>query len=58
MEAVVLGDGGTNYALTVQLLLDAGADQSIGDAKGVTPLEHAKSKGYEKMVNLLLNHQR
>lgn len=57
IEAVVLGDGGPNHTLTVKLLLDAGADQSIGDSKGVTALQHAKSRGFERMVKLLLDHQ-
>ena len=53
IEAVVLGDGGENHIETVRLLVDAGADQTIGDSEGVTPLEHAKSRGYADMVRLL-----
>lgn len=52
IEAVVLGDGGADHIATVKLLLDAGADRSIGDFQGVTPLEHAKSRGYNEMVVL------
>ncbi len=52
MESVVLGDGGPDHLETARLLLAAGADQSIGDANGVTPLEHAKSSGYQEMVEL------
>ena len=53
IEAVILGDGGLDHIKTVELLLDAGADQSIGDKQGVTAFEHAKSRGYKEMVKLL-----
>jgi ankyrin repeat protein len=53
IEAVVLGDGGINHIKTVQLLVDAGADKSIGDGSGVTPLQHATSRGYAEMVEIL-----
>ena len=52
IEAVVLGNGGADHIETVRLLLNAGADQSIGDLQGVTPLEHAKSRGYQEMIKL------
>ncbi len=55
IEAVVLGDGGPDHTQTVKILLDAGADQNIGDSQGVTPLEHARANGYEKMIKLFLN---
>ncbi|NNE87211.1 MAG: ankyrin repeat domain-containing protein [Silicimonas sp.] len=53
MEAVVLGDGGPDHIKTVQILVDAGADQTIPDRDGATPLEHARSRGYRKIVNIL-----
>ena len=53
IEAVILGDGGSDHIKTVELLLDAGADQSIGDKQGITALEHAKSRSYKEMVQLL-----
>jgi len=53
IEAVVLGDGGADHIETVRLLVEAGADQTIGDSQGVTPLEHAQSRGYIDMVQLL-----
>jgi len=52
MEAVVLGNGGPAHIETVKLLLEAGADKSIADNQGVTPLQHAKSSGYSEMVRL------
>lgn len=53
MEAVVLGDGGADHQQVVRLLLDAGADSSIPDRDGVTPLSHARARGYTAMVTLL-----
>lgn len=53
IEAVILGDGGENHVKTARLLLNAGANKSIGDSQGITPLEHAKSRGYLEMVQLL-----
>ena len=55
IEAVVLGDGGTNHIATVKALVDAGADISIGDRDGVTALSHAEMRGYTEMVELIRN---
>jgi len=53
MEAVVLGDGGPAHQRTVALLLEAGADASIADNAGVTPLEHARGRGFDAIAALL-----
>lgn len=53
MEAVVLGDGGRNHREVVRLLLEAGADRSIADRDGVTPLAHARTRGYAEIASLL-----
>lgn len=53
IEAVVLGDGGPNHIKTVQILVEAGADKTIADRDGVTPLQHAMSRGYAEMVEIL-----
>lgn len=53
MEAIVLGQGGPAHTRIVALLLDAGADPNIADADGITPLQHARQRGYTKMVSLL-----
>lgn len=50
LEAVLLGDGGPVYQQIVGLLVDAGADPSIADKDGVTPLEHARRLRYDEMV--------
>ena len=46
IEAVILGDGGPVYQDIVGRLVDAGADTSIADRDGVTPLEHARRLGF------------
>lgn len=46
MEAVILGNGGIKHQQTVQILKDAGADLTIPDHDGRTPLQHAKSLGF------------
>ena len=53
MEAVVLGDGGPDHIETVRILVEAGADTTIPDRDGVTPLEHAVARGYDEIARLL-----
>ena len=54
LEAIILGDGGARHIKIVQALLEAGADKSIADKEGVTPLQHAKSHQYAGMIKLLI----
>jgi ankyrin repeat protein len=54
IEAVVLGDGGSDHIKTVQILVEAGADKTIGDRDGVTPLQHAQARGYSDIIKLLM----
>ena len=53
IEAVVLGDGGTRHQQTLQALVDAGANLSLTDRQGRTPLMLARSRGYHEMVRIL-----
>lgn len=53
IEAVILSDGGPVHQRIVQILVDHGADLSIGDNDGVTALEHARNRGYSEMVKIL-----
>jgi ankyrin repeat protein len=53
LEAIILSDGGPRHQEIVQLLVDAGADVQIGDHNGVTPLLHARQKGFRKIVKSL-----
>lgn len=49
LEAVILGDGGPIYQEIVGQLVDAGAQQ-IPDDEGVTPLEHARRRGFDAIA--------
>lgn len=53
MEAVVLGDGGQDHVKTVRALVEAGADREISDNYGVTPIGHARVRGYGEIVEIL-----
>ena len=53
MEAVILGDGSENYQKIVKILKEAGAKMDIPDNDGITPLQHARSRGFEDIVILL-----
>ena len=53
LEAVILGGGGHDHQAIVRLLLAAGADRSIADRDGVTPLEHARTRGHTAVASLL-----
>lgn len=54
IEAVVLGDGGSDHQRTVKILLAGDADPMIGDGQGVTPLQHARQRGYRAIEELLV----
>ncbi|MGW6395184.1 ankyrin repeat domain-containing protein [Streptomyces sp. NPDC055103] len=53
LEAVILGDGGRPHQEVVALLLAAGADPELADADGVTPLRHARRRGFDAIAALL-----
>ena len=53
MESIVLGNGGANHTATLKALIDAGTDVNIADRQGVTPLQHARRRGYVNMVRIL-----
>jgi uncharacterized protein len=53
IEAVILGDGGARHLATVAVLLTAGADRTIADRGGATPLQHARQRGFQKMIAAL-----
>jgi len=55
MEAVVLGNGGSDHLETVRALLAAGADKTIADRNGATPLDHAIERDYSEMIAILSN---
>ena len=53
IEAVILGDGGARHVATVRALVEAGASVHIADRQGVTPLGHARQRGYAEMIAVL-----
>lgn len=54
LEAIILGATGETQVAIVKVLVDAGANVNIADKDGVTPLQHAKSRGMNKIVKLLM----
>jgi ankyrin repeat protein len=53
LETVILGDGGPIYIEITRLLINAGADSNITDNNNVSPLAHAKSRGFDQIANLI-----
>ncbi len=53
LEAIILGEGGRAHTETVRALVDSGADVTIADGDGDTPLTHARERGYEAIVAIL-----
>ena len=53
LEAIILGDGGPRHSAVVSTLVKAEADIGIADGNGVTPLAHARSRGYRAMIAIL-----
>jgi len=54
LEAVLLGDGGPERQAVVKALIAAGADVNLADNDGVTPLGHARIKGYDEIAAMLV----
>jgi uncharacterized protein len=55
LEAVVLGNGGTNHTAIVEALVKAGADVNVPDRHGTTALGHARTRGYSQIARILEN---
>jgi uncharacterized protein len=53
LEAVILGDGSPVYQRIIELLVKAGANTSIADRDGVSPLQHAKAGNQAQVVRIL-----
>ncbi|OIJ25532.1 ankyrin repeat domain-containing protein [Nocardioides luteus] len=53
LEAVILGEGSEPWQRIVRSLLEHGADPSIADRDGVTPLEHARSRGFAEIARII-----
>lgn len=53
IELIVLGDGGSRHVATLKALVEAGANVTITDRGGATPLMLAKRRGFTEMVAIL-----
>jgi uncharacterized protein len=53
METIVLGNGGANHAATLKALVEAGADVNIADRQRISPLQHARQRGFAEMARIL-----
>lgn len=56
LEIVVLGDGGPRHVRVAALVLKAGANPSIADRDGITPLAHARRRGFTAVARLIEAH--
>jgi ankyrin repeat protein len=53
LEAIVLTDGGPVHQEIIAALIEHGADVTIPDGDGVTPLQHARNRGYTEIAAIL-----
>ncbi len=53
IESIVLGNGGPRHQAALRALIQAGANLQLADRQGNTPLQLAKSRGYQEMVQML-----
>ncbi|WDV08483.1 ankyrin repeat domain-containing protein [Lysinibacillus irui] len=54
MEAIVLNNGNPTQQTVIQLLIEHGADVTIPDQNNVTPLQHAKQRGFQEIEQILI----
>ena len=55
IEAIILGDGGPRHIAIVADLVKAGADITIADGNGATPLALALQNGHQTIAQILHN---
>ena len=53
LETIILSDGGPTHQDIMAQLIAAGADVNQQDGEGVSPLTHAKKRGYSEIVRML-----
>lgn len=53
LEAILLGDGEPRHTEVVRLLVASGADVNLADGDGVSPLAHARRRGFAEMAAIL-----
>ncbi len=54
LEAIILSNGDEAHQRIVQLLVDHGADVNIADSGGITPLRHARARGFTAIERILV----
>lgn len=54
LEAIILNDGYETQQQTIKLLIKHGADVTIADNNNVTPIQHAREKGFKEIEQILL----
>ncbi|QUG43105.1 ankyrin repeat domain-containing protein [Psychrobacillus sp. INOP01] len=54
LEAIILNDGSEKQQQTVRLLIEHGANVNLADKDSVTPLAHAREKGFKEIEAILL----
>lgn len=54
LEAIILTDGGPVHQQIIGELIAHGADVTIADGNGVTPLQHARQRGYREIEAQLI----
>ncbi|PEZ84097.1 ankyrin repeat domain-containing protein [Bacillus sp. AFS017274] len=55
LEAIILNNGDGKQQETVKLLIDHGADVNIPDNGSMTPIQHAREKGFKEIEQILLS---
>ncbi len=53
LEIVVLSQGGPRDVEVTRLVLEAGANPNIADKDGVSPLAHARKRGFKEIARLI-----
>jgi uncharacterized protein len=53
LEAIILSEGGPKHQEIVRLLVKAKANVNLADKDGVSPLHHARQRGYTDIVKIL-----
>jgi ankyrin repeat protein len=53
LEAIILRDGGPAQQEIVAVLIGAGADPTMVDQWGTSPLQHAEEKGFTELAEIL-----
>jgi uncharacterized protein len=53
IEAIVLGDGGPRHQACLRALVQAGASITLPDRSGQTPMQLARARGFDAMLEIL-----